>query len=980
MTTPSDLGPQAARCAHCNRSSLSLLLLRPSPVAKAGPLVPPGASAVADAGALAQGLLPARAPTESRTVLRLLRAGFVHLYIPAPPAGVKPWHIWQVTEQGDFVAQTNPAFNPAMPPAVCARNDHNAAGMRLLPLPQGHKLSTVWIAYSANLWNDTLRARNAANPQVMQAVNLRGGGPNSFQPTAQRLQAHVLECALQRLALPGSAGQEFPFTSLAGQSETLASTLAAAAAAHPDTKRRELAVVLADPVGYASELNELRFRRFQVTQLEFAKPQNAHALASLQMIEGLRQSLVDEVEARKAGVTSPLMSRGAFQDLMSVKPNRRGWPEGTRWEPLTDRGEKARHGPNMGRVVFPDQEARASAWADKQSTITFDRRYRQYLNEPAIAQWKQQFEQHIRSAHSEPLARMEADWWAARQDARYNAYFAQHFDENDANAPRAAHSPGATYALEVQRSQTPQPFTEGALQEAYLAELRKRVHDTTAQGWRALVGNQAELFAHLDGYITSQRPDKIFDLSAGLFTALEKQLSQADIRYSWLAHARFGMSALSITQSWMATLAGLPVAAFAAHDMTLLSSALMVNQTLAMACDSAARGTWLRTPIRVSVTLPLALAQALTLMKERRAAMGTGADAPSNRSMKTLAGNTKSGSVTLQLLSDNHELVEVGGDLEAALGQGKGSVALTSAARASLPMTDGTLVVTASQFAQLSQLQPRKIQLARDAMSEMALLGKGGVLSLGGQIGLLGALLNGVGAWSSWEMYDKTGDLVALAGLADSVFGTVAGAAQVAEAAMTVSMANRLGLEVAQKTLPLLGAKVVTTAMGAAAGVALFASQMVKAKRASDRGGRGEAMLYLASAVNFAGLTATSSIQFVGAFSNYMLARGSKAAVWRLGAAAATGAESFLLRRGLFGLIGFGLTGWGLIFLAGGLAFDVLALALKPDALQRHVQRSRFGSGPDPYDSLQAEFAALDKLLGRSEVPSNAASMIPTTP
>ena len=60
----------------CNPSGLSLLLLRASPIAKDAKLAPLGAEAVKSADALVEGLVPARKPTESRMVLRLLRAGF----------------------------------------------------------------------------------------------------------------------------------------------------------------------------------------------------------------------------------------------------------------------------------------------------------------------------------------------------------------------------------------------------------------------------------------------------------------------------------------------------------------------------------------------------------------------------------------------------------------------------------------------------------------------------------------------------------------------------------------------------------------------------------------------------------------------------------------------------------------------------------------------------------------------------------------
>ena len=69
MTSP------AQNCAACQKSTLSLLLLRPSPVAKVAPLKTAGSDAVSSDAAAMSGLLPAKLPTESRFALRLLRAG-----------------------------------------------------------------------------------------------------------------------------------------------------------------------------------------------------------------------------------------------------------------------------------------------------------------------------------------------------------------------------------------------------------------------------------------------------------------------------------------------------------------------------------------------------------------------------------------------------------------------------------------------------------------------------------------------------------------------------------------------------------------------------------------------------------------------------------------------------------------------------------------------------------------------------------------
>ena len=83
------------------------------------------------------------------------------------------------------------------------------------------------------------------------------------------------------------------------------------------------------------------------------------------MLDGLRQSVVDLQEAKSFELISPVMSQGAFTDTMRVQPNPRGWPQGTRWEPIMQRHDAMKHGRGMGRVVFPDQEARRQQWAQQ---------------------------------------------------------------------------------------------------------------------------------------------------------------------------------------------------------------------------------------------------------------------------------------------------------------------------------------------------------------------------------------------------------------------------------------------------------------------------------------------------------------------------------------------------------------------------------------------------------------------------------------
>lgn len=335
-------------CRYCQKSGLSLLLLRPSPIALHSDLQAPG-SAHAEADPALVGPLIPQGLTQTRPVLRLLRAGYVHLYIPK----TQQWRSWRVTPQAHLLAQDHPAFGVVSADTVCTRPEHNASGFRLLHLPQAHELmgQSIWLAFSANLWSDKLKARNRANPQAMVEVRLGAAAAPAFKPDVQSLKRQVLECNVPAWYLPRIEARLQPvyaFNSLARpeQIEHMVRTLQQAAAAHPQTAGHELAVMLPDPLGYAAELNALRLARFELTKQALASPEHAHPLASLHMLEGLRQALIDEQEARSWEAVSPVMSSGAFKDLMRVRPHPRGWPEGTRWEPLTARQDIVQHGPS----------------------------------------------------------------------------------------------------------------------------------------------------------------------------------------------------------------------------------------------------------------------------------------------------------------------------------------------------------------------------------------------------------------------------------------------------------------------------------------------------------------------------------------------------------------------------------------------------------------------------------------------------------
>lgn len=550
-----------AGCDTCNKSGLSLLLLRPSPIAKTGPLVPPGSEALQTD---TSGLVPARDLTESRYVLRLLRAGYVHVYIPSPPPGVKEWLVYRVTDNADLVEQSNPVFAQMPPPPACSNTAHNAAGMRLLHIPQAHKIPTVWIAYSANLWNDKLRKQNQANPEVMMQVDLAGGStPGSFVPTAPNLRGKVLECALINLSINKAIDHDFQFNSLAPIVDSLADNLAKAAACHPKTAGKARAVVLRDPVGLAAELNALRLRRHELSQQYMLKPEVRQPLEVSRVIETLKGGLIADANERSLDAVSPLRTRSAFLDSTP--------PAGTRWEALTAEQrttlvqsatgdswysqillapyKRVFSSADLGRVVFPDQDARAAAWAKKEADEAWAKMDK-YYDEGERKSWQLKFEADMTRLHLNFIKRHEADWNIALKDDSFLRYFEQHFDVQDRNSRseqvRSGCSAGSVYTREAWLAYTPEPLTDEPC-KTFETQLDANITKPDAIMLRAVVANQS----NLSEQIGSEKRDKVYDFMKGLIgefvqakTVGGKALSQGTARaVSWLTDATLGFSA-----------------------------------------------------------------------------------------------------------------------------------------------------------------------------------------------------------------------------------------------------------------------------------------------------------------------------------------------------------------------------------------------------------------------------------------------------
>lgn len=508
-------------CRHCEKSCLSFLPLRPSPVAKEAGLAWLGSSQMAThPGALAASL--GVQPLQSDLALRLLRRGYLHIYLPKAPPG-QQWRVYHVDEDanlrllGEGLSRA-PALDAPMAP--CRTAGHDAAGQKLATIPHARAMGTVWLAYSANLWNTRLRDQNKANCQAMVPFDPMVGGPHCFKPTLQALQRRVLECALPALRLaqegrPITVEPAYPFASLVdgehGQNadstrvQQLAQALQQAAATSPATAGKELAVVLPDPIALKRELSDIRLLKQRA--LQRLDPQDELKLHSHYTLEGLAANIAD---ARAMKDVVPVMTRERFEAAMR-QPFAAMSDE--YWVPLDPQKTAAT---DLGRVWTPKRVRLIEAQAERFESIARHQLQTGY-DRAASTAWIDAHLQHVTAA----LKPYEEDWLQARGHVSVSRYFALHFDEAESNrlGPLPGHSAGEAYCREAQDE--PPPTSSAALNEQYLQEYRKELTDATAYVWRMYVANQKELiavFQNLTGEPNSDvgMRDKTVDLLKGL--------------------------------------------------------------------------------------------------------------------------------------------------------------------------------------------------------------------------------------------------------------------------------------------------------------------------------------------------------------------------------------------------------------------------------------------------------------------------------
>ncbi|MBS1210675.1 MAG: hypothetical protein H6R19_3073 [Proteobacteria bacterium] len=979
------MATKAPACEACHKSSLSLLLLRPSPVANDPALAVTGAEKVVPPVPLFQGVTPTRTPTESRYALRLLREGYVHVYIPKPPAGVKPWQIHRVTPQADLVPETSSLFKDVGGAVSCTRSEHNPFGLKILTLPKGLPVdSSIWIAYSANLWNKDLRTKNAANPLAMQQISLAGGSPNTFIPTEESLKTSVLECALSSLKINKATDHDFPFNPIADAAK-LAKNLIDAAATNPKTKGKEQAVVLRDPAGLTIELNALRMRRQELAQAaiknESEKPDNARNLKSSQLLFDLRDLLTQMEHQRVLEKFAPITTWGQYsarpmpaQPFFGATLAYQKTVNHT-WLPLEQSPEEKRIPGTLGRawstkVTDAQMQQEAKRESDK-AWAKIEERFSEAARNATIKAFNTEMKQNYIDA----VERYETDWWASRTDATTHHYFALHFDEAEPNSPRAILSCGLIYTRETSQATTPAPYTSGSVLTAYLEELKADPAQSTAIMLRGIVGNQKELIDQLRKVLDDSpargiknahdnRNDKLHDIAAGLVNVMSKAsdadnpgaLSRLLVKYNWLSPGlgnAFGGYALAIVTGHTSALNALGASALAGAAgkwISRLEGISLVQRTLDSVLHSIINKTGLRFPMQLTREYPAGVG--LYLLAGR-----------GSHTRAQAATLIRDGRITITLLTDNLSMSKYGTDIDRAILDGAGSIETRNAPVPALmkpkPGVLPKVNLNERQFTEIFRSSQPEAQMLRKTMSGATGNLEAIFKTLDGRLALGGLFLNGLQLKQSITDILK-GDVsrATLLGFLDSSSGTLGGLAAVWQVVVQAQLAAAEQAALS-KIVTLQRLRIVGGALGAAGGLANAIKNLDEAETAKRMGDMSVYHFYRTSGFAFAGTIGTFIIQTVGALADRLLTRGVKNTLVRkvlIWIARYVGAEGIALSM---------VEGWGVALLALALVTEVGALAMMPSELQKWASNSRFGTGSDSdkFKSWEQEEAALKKLL-----------------
>lgn len=923
-------------CKRCDKTGLSILLVRPTAVANDDAFAPAGADKLLTHGAVIQSLgLPPL--SQSRYALRLLRqGGYVYVHYPAgrPKKLRKSWEVYRVSAQGAMLPEGEFSFENSE--ATCSRKATHPHDLRTICIEDPGQVGTVWIGFSMNWWSDKIKGDVAKDPVAAGMVKVNLGAatqPSGFKAEANLIGQHVADYALADFAHAEveSATPFYPAKAGEAAAVSLAMVMRKQAEASADTKDRELVLAIPDPVGLAADLNGIRMAKDKALKEALANSPDARALASDAALRGLEEAIRAVAAVRAQNEADGSTSESAWNKIKDARYVTEG---GYRWEPASD-GSKAADGSRNGRIVAPPN-ARREKGIEARGRLLGDRDWAKIgsqLDDARRVQLVKKARLRVEE-DGKKLEPYETDWLKSMNSAATLQYFGCHFDEDDPNRIIAPVSPGAIYCSESSLAHLPQPLSSQRHYQDYLAHLLdKPITDKQSVALRAMFGNQKLVIEQIHGLLagdtdrgnTDNMRDKTYDLLKGLLTL------EGAKKYAWMTDAVAAFSGGHHTALGAAAfllLRGNP--AQAATYLQKLPKLAAAHNTVLMAIETAVHGGQLN--MAVLVERRVTAAQAV----KRVAAAPEGHYSQRDR---TAFNQNEKRVLVLELSDVNTESGVVAprpGEEPRMRGHAKGAPS-TKAFEAVKQRAKAVQAITTTESALERVLQHRKIEAAN-------LLADGHIDQ---RLGIGGMIVQAIGLYQAVPLLFKElngpgGKALRDAALsvADGISGfTGATADMLAGAHKLALMKQAAGKQLIQMSTKLAVLKTVAGLTGVAGGALNAVMSAYKAEGADKEGDTAAYVGYTTAQWMFGGTIITSGVTVGDAASGAAVSRLIARRVL-LRAAGAVTAEVLAASVATVAAV---VSGIGLVLLIAGIGATVFAIVTTRTELQRWTARSYFG-------------------------------------
>ncbi|MEJ8856937.1 T6SS effector BTH_I2691 family protein [Variovorax robiniae] len=568
-------------CKRCdNKAGLSILLVRPSAIAKDPDFAPDDAARMQthDDSVRALGLPSLE---KSRHVLRMLRkGGFVYAYYTKrPPQLRRSWQAFRVQGSGALIPESQIVWADTKAEFSCSRKDSHPHDVRTLciELPEDDPGSAgpVWIGFSMNWWDDKLRNTIQANPAASGMVCIDplaelGGVKNAFKAEAGKMEEYIADFGLRSFRhgsskkfckLPdGGTEPATPFYNAVadktcGQAKSLQEVMQRQAAKHPLTKAKEFVLAIPDPVGFVADLNGIRVAidRFHKQQW-LANDDWVRSETCYSTLEGMRKAIM-AAGVRQAPEWATRASEKQWKSLQ-------GRDVPYEWAPNPD-GTYASDGSRNGRMRPIGPNAVAIRKRIERDGLAIGKRnwgkFTAELNMGKFEAWPAKRDQ-IDRMFADSLATYEADWMAALDRDATRDYFKFGFDENDEGKLTACVEAGYVYCRESDLMHFPQPQAIKHTARWTGIILDSDLTDPKAVALRAFFGNQrsiltkvkAILVGNADRRATEAKDgqNEITDIRDKTYDLLKGALShELGARFNWLHPRLMALSAGGLAAS-----------------------------------------------------------------------------------------------------------------------------------------------------------------------------------------------------------------------------------------------------------------------------------------------------------------------------------------------------------------------------------------------------------------------------------------------